>query len=58
MIQRGHFLAPDIRDKLAQLRDNWRSLKTKAEKRKQDLQDSLQSHQYLTDANEAESWVR
>jgi spectrin alpha len=35
MIQRGHFLAPYIRDKLAQLRDNWRALKTKAEKRKQ-----------------------
>lgn len=35
MIQKGHFLAPDIRDKLAQLKDNWRNLKTKAEKRKQ-----------------------
>lgn len=35
MIQKGHFLAPDIRDKLAQLRDNWRNLKNKAEKRKQ-----------------------
>lgn len=35
MIQKGHFLAPDIRDKLAQLKDNWRNLKSKAEKRKQ-----------------------
>lgn len=40
MIQRGHFLAPDIRDKLAQLRDNWRNLKAKAEKRKGELNDS------------------
>uniref|UniRef100_A0A0K0D8G4 Alpha-spectrin n=1 Tax=Angiostrongylus cantonensis TaxID=6313 RepID=A0A0K0D8G4_ANGCA len=48
MIQQGHFLAPEIRDKLAQLRDNWRILKTKAEKR---------PHQYLADANEAESWM-
>lgn len=53
MIQRGHFLAPDIRDKLAQLRDNWRNLKAKAEKRKQELNDSLQAHQFLSDANEA-----
>lgn len=53
MIQRGHFLAPDIREKLAQLRDNWRNLKAKAEKRKQELNDSLQAHQYLADANEA-----
>jgi spectrin alpha len=42
MIQQGHFLAPEIRDKLAQLRDNWRSLKGKADKRRQDLDDSLQ----------------
>lgn len=58
MVQQGHFLAPDIRDKLAQLRDNWRNLKTKAEKRRQELDDSLQAHQYLADANEAEAWMR
>ncbi|PAV55545.1 hypothetical protein WR25_20353 [Diploscapter pachys] len=57
MIQQGHFLAPEIRDKLAQLRDNWRILKTKAEKRRLDLDDSLQAHKYLSDANEAESWM-
>ncbi|ETN75183.1 spectrin repeat-containing domain protein [Necator americanus] len=57
MIQQGHFLAPEIRDKLAQLRDNWRILKTKAEKRRLELDDSLQAHQYLADANEAESWM-
>ncbi|VDN60745.1 unnamed protein product [Dracunculus medinensis] len=58
MISQGHFLAPDIRDKLAQLRDNWRNLKAKAEKRRQELDDSLQAHQYLADANEAESSMR
>ncbi|VDM96402.1 unnamed protein product [Thelazia callipaeda] len=58
MIKQGHFLAPDIRDKLAQLRDSWRNLKARADKRRQDLDDSLQTHQYLADANEAESWMR
>uniref|UniRef100_A0A183DQ64 SH3 domain-containing protein n=1 Tax=Gongylonema pulchrum TaxID=637853 RepID=A0A183DQ64_9BILA len=43
MIKQGHFLAPDIRDKLAQLRDSWRNLKAKADKRRQDLDDSLQA---------------
>lgn len=42
MIQQGHFLAADIREKLAQLRDDWRNLKAKADKRRQDLDDSLQ----------------
>lgn len=57
MIQQGHFLAPEIRDKLAQLRDNWRILKSKAEKRRGELDDSLQAHQYLSDANEADAWM-
>ena len=57
MIQQGHFLAPEIRDKLAQLKDNWRALKSKADKRKIELNDSVQAHQYLADANEAESWM-
>lgn len=26
--------------------------------RKQDLEDSLQAHQYFADANEAESWIK
>lgn len=58
MVERGHFLAPDIRNIVVQMRDNWRNLKTKAEKRRQDLHDSLMAHQYLADANEAESWMR
>ncbi|CAJ0583549.1 unnamed protein product, partial [Mesorhabditis spiculigera] len=57
MIAQGHFLAPEIRDKLAQLRDNWRALKNKADKRRGELNDSLQAHQYLADANEAEAWM-
>jgi spectrin alpha len=58
MVQQGHFLAPEIRERVAQLRDSWRGLRGRADKRRQDLVDSLQSHQYLADANEAESWMR
>lgn len=58
MVQQGHFLAPDIRNLVVQMRDNWRNLKTKAEKRRQDLTDSLMAHQYLALVNEAESWMR
>uniref|UniRef100_A0A915I8Y9 SH3 domain-containing protein n=1 Tax=Romanomermis culicivorax TaxID=13658 RepID=A0A915I8Y9_ROMCU len=54
----GHFLADDIRSKLKQLKESWQTLKEKAERRKQDLDDSLQAHQYLADANEADSWMK
>lgn len=33
-------------------------LQDKALQRKQDLEDSLQAHQYFADANEAESWMK
>lgn len=54
----GHFLAEEIRLKLKALRESWQSLREKAERRRQDLDDSLLAHQYLADANEAESWMR
>ncbi|CAJ0599218.1 unnamed protein product [Cylicocyclus nassatus] len=57
MIQKGHFLATEARDKLAELRENWKNLKAKAEQRTEELNYSLQAHQYLADANEAEAWM-
>ncbi len=44
--------------RLSLLHDHWNQLKEKASQRKQDLEDSLQAHQYFADANEAESWMR
>lgn len=40
------------------LNDHWEHLKDKSQQRKQDLEDSLQAHQYYADANEAESWMK
>lgn len=51
-------MADEIRSKLKQLKESWLSLKEKAERRRQDLDDSLQAHQYLADASEAESWMK
>lgn len=48
----------DIRYRLDALRDQWNNIKDKSNQRKQDLDDSLQAHQYFADANEAESWMR
>ncbi|XP_014681189.1 PREDICTED: spectrin alpha chain, non-erythrocytic 1-like [Priapulus caudatus] len=58
MINEGHFAAEDISTKVNGLVDKWQQLKDKAGQREQDLQDSLEAHQYFADANEAESWMR
>eukprot|EP00095_Tigriopus_kingsejongensis_P005059 maker-scaffold330_size203968-snap-gene-0.18 protein:Tk05059 transcript:maker-scaffold330_size203968-snap-gene-0.18-mRNA-1 annotation:"spectrin alpha chain" len=58
MVEEGHFASDEIKTRLGLLHDHWNQLKEKASQRKQDLEDSLQAHQYFTDANEAESWMR
>ncbi|XP_077865919.1 spectrin alpha chain, non-erythrocytic 1-like [Saccoglossus kowalevskii] len=58
MVNNGHFASDDIQLKILGLQDKWQQLKDKAYQRKQDLDDSLQAHQYFADANEAESWMK
>merc|ERR1719412_984862 len=58
MVEEGHFASDEIKTRLGQLHDHWNQLKEKSVQRKQDLDDSLQAHQYFSDANEAESWMK
>ncbi|XP_074042234.1 alpha Spectrin isoform X2 [Leptinotarsa decemlineata] len=58
MMEDEHFASDEIRNRVASLNDHWESLKEKSSQRKQDLEDSLQAHQYYADANEAESWMK
>jgi spectrin alpha len=58
-MHKEHPLSSDeIKGRVDTLRDQWNNLKEKSAQRKQDLDDSLQAHQYFADANEAESWMR
>jgi spectrin alpha len=58
MLNDGHFASEEIKQRTGTLNDHWTQLKEKALQRKQDLEDSLQAHQYFADANEAESWMK
>ncbi|XP_037907780.1 spectrin alpha chain isoform X2 [Hermetia illucens] len=58
MLQDHPYSSDDIKIRLDALKEQWDTLKEKALQRKQDLEDSLQAHQYFADANEAESWMR
>jgi len=58
MLADGHFASEEIKQRIGTLNDHWTQLKEKALQRKQDLEDSLQAHQYFADANEAESWMK
>ncbi|XP_066141929.1 spectrin alpha chain isoform X1 [Euwallacea fornicatus] len=58
MTEDEHFASDEIKNRVQALSDHWEHLKEKAQQRKQDLEDSLQAHQYYADANEAESWMK
>ncbi|XP_017134914.1 spectrin alpha chain isoform X4 [Drosophila miranda] len=58
MLKDQPFASDDIRQRLEALQEQWNNLKERSNQRKQDLDDSLQAHQYFADANEAESWMR
>ncbi|XP_024083018.1 spectrin alpha chain [Cimex lectularius] len=58
MIADNHFASDEISRRTNELTMHWTQLKEKAVQRKEDLEDSLQAHQYFADANEAESWMK
>lgn len=58
MLKEQPLAVEEIKVRVDSLKEQWHNLKDKALQRKQDLDDSLQAHQYFADANEAESWMR
>ena len=58
MVDESHFAADEIKARIGHLKDHWTQLKAKCEQRRQDLEDSLQAHQYFSDAAEAEAFMK
>ncbi|XP_070576983.1 spectrin beta chain, non-erythrocytic 5-like isoform X4 [Ptychodera flava] len=58
LIKAKHYAKKDIQLRIDSLKEKWEKLKEYAEKRRFRLEDAVQAHQYYTDANEAESWMR
>ena len=58
MIEETHFASEEIKARISHLKEHWNQLKTKCEQRRQDLEDSLQAHQYFSDAGEAEAFMK
>jgi spectrin beta len=58
LVSSNHPAAAEVKAKMKTLTDKWAKLKDLAQKRKTRLDDAAESHQYYTDANEAESWIK
>ncbi|XP_057290447.1 spectrin alpha chain, non-erythrocytic 1-like isoform X2 [Hydractinia symbiolongicarpus] len=57
MISEDHFAKDDIKEKIDDLQAQWKELLAKGHLRKTDLDDALQTHQYLADAQDSEAWM-
>ncbi|XP_065916481.1 spectrin alpha chain, non-erythrocytic 1-like [Dysidea avara] len=58
MVMQGHYRASDIQAKTTNLQEKWETLKEKAANRSASLEESLMAQQYLSDASEAELWMK
>ena len=58
MTTQGHYGTADIKQKIATLNSDWENLKELVQLRQQALEDALKAQQYLSDAQEAESWMK
>ncbi|KAL4238363.1 Spectrin beta chain [Mactra antiquata] len=58
LANQGHSARSEIGSRIKSLMDKWKQLKDMAAARRTKLEDAIEAHQYYTDANEAESWMK
>ncbi|XP_052269284.1 spectrin beta chain, non-erythrocytic 1-like isoform X3 [Dreissena polymorpha] len=58
LVNQGHPDRAGIGSRIKSLMDKWKQLQDLAKARRTKLEDAVEAHQYYTDANEAESWMK
>ncbi|XP_066515119.1 spectrin family protein isoform X2 [Hoplias malabaricus] len=57
LINEGHFGAPEVTDRINDIRAQWSHLEEASQLREQRLKESVALHQFQTDANDMEAWL-
>lgn len=57
LIAEGHFGASEIKEKIADVRGQWKELEALAEDRERRLREAYSCYQFQADANDAEVWI-
>ncbi|XP_056909733.1 spectrin family protein isoform X4 [Takifugu flavidus] len=57
LIKEGHFGAPEVRERVEDIRGQWNHLEETTKLREQSLKESVALHQFQTDANDMEAWI-
>ncbi|XP_059207001.1 spectrin family protein isoform X1 [Centropristis striata] len=57
LIQEGHFGAPEVTERIQDIRGQWTHLEETTKLREQSLKEAVALHQFQTDANDMEAWI-
>uniref|UniRef100_A0A3B3YUX9 Spectrin beta chain n=1 Tax=Poecilia mexicana TaxID=48701 RepID=A0A3B3YUX9_9TELE len=57
LVEEGHFGAPEITERIQDVRGQWAHLEETTKLREQSLKESVALHQFQTDANDMEAWI-
>ncbi|XP_029703769.1 spectrin family protein isoform X4 [Takifugu rubripes] len=57
LIKEGHFGAPEVSERVEDIRGQWNHLEETTKLREQSLKESVALHQFQTDANDMEAWI-
>ncbi|XP_037389644.1 spectrin family protein isoform X2 [Pygocentrus nattereri] len=57
LVQEGHFGAPEVTERIKDIRAQWSHLEETSQLREQRLKESVALHQFQTDANDMEAWL-
>ncbi|XP_032433147.1 spectrin family protein isoform X3 [Xiphophorus hellerii] len=57
LVEEGHFGAPEITERIQDIRGQWAHLEETTKLREQSLKESVALHQFQTDANDMEAWI-
>ncbi|XP_078121361.1 spectrin family protein isoform X4 [Sander vitreus] len=57
LVQEGHFGAPEVTERIEDIRAQWTHLEETTKLREQSLKEAVALHQFQTDANDMEAWI-
>uniref|UniRef100_A0A8C4DDL7 Spectrin beta chain n=1 Tax=Dicentrarchus labrax TaxID=13489 RepID=A0A8C4DDL7_DICLA len=57
LIKEGHFGAPEVTERIEDIRAQWAHLEEVGSLREQSLKEAVALHQFQTDANDMEAWI-
>ncbi|KAL4659700.1 spectrin beta chain, non-erythrocytic 1-like isoform X3 [Arapaima gigas] len=57
LVQEGHFGAPEVVERIRDIRGQWAHLEQASQLREQRLKEAVALHQFQTDANDMEAWI-